>query len=113
MAQFLQTKVNHVPRSENDKANTLAKLATSLTLPDEKEIQIKIKECHLLASALDHFDDTKETNVVSVFEVKEETDWRQPLIEYIKYDILPTNPKKRIDVKRQALRFILKNDTLY
>ena len=48
-----------------------------------------------------------------IFEVKEEADWRQPLIEYIQYGILPTDPKKRADVKRRALRFTFKNDTLY
>ena len=113
MAQFLPIEVNHVPRSENDKADALAKLAASLTLPDEREIQITVGERHLLASALDRFDDTREVNVVSVFEVEEETDWRQPLIEYIQYDILPGDPKKRVDVKRRALRFTLKNNTLY
>jgi len=100
MNQFLQVQVTHVPRSENDKVDALAKLAASLTLPDEREIQITIGECHLLAPALDRFDETEETNVVSVFEIEEETDWRQPLIEYIHYGILPTDPKKRVDVKR-------------
>jgi len=74
MNQFLQVQVNHVLRSENDKADALAKLAASLTLPDEREIQITIGKCHLLASALDRFDETEETNVVSVFEIEEETD---------------------------------------
>jgi len=89
-----------VPRSENDKVDALAKLVASLTLPDEREIQITIGECHLLASALDRFDETEEKNVVSVFEIEGETDWRQLLIEYIQYGILPTDPKKRVDVKR-------------
>ena len=88
MNQFLQVQVNHVLRSENDKADDLAKLAASLTLPDEREIQITIGECHLLDSVLDRFDETEETNVVSVFEIEEETDWRQPLIEYIQYPIV-------------------------
>jgi len=100
MNQFLQVQVNHVPRSENDKADALAKLAASLTLPDEEEIQITIGECHLLASALDCFDETEEMNVIFVFEIEEETDCRQLLIEYIQYSILPTDPKKRVDVKR-------------
>ena len=49
MNQFLQVQVNHVPRSENDKADALAKLAASPTLPDERKIQITIGERHLLA----------------------------------------------------------------
>jgi len=113
MAQFLQIEVNHVLMSENDKADALAKLAASLTVPDEREIQITVGERHLLASALDCFDGTREVNVVSVFEVEEETDWRQPLIEYIQYGLLPGDLNKRVDVKRRALRFTLKNNTLY
>jgi len=99
MNQFLQVEVNHVPRSKNDKADALAKLAGSLTLLDEREIQITIGERHFLASALDRLDEIEEINVVLVFEVEEEVDWRQPLIEYIRYGILPTDPKKRADVK--------------
>jgi len=67
MAQFLQIEVNHVPRSKNNKADALAKLAASLTLSNKREIQITVGERHLLASALDRFDDTREANVVSVF----------------------------------------------
>jgi len=74
IAQFLKIEVNHVPRSENDKADALAKLAASLTLPDEREIQITAGKRHLLTSALDRFDGMREENVVSVFEAEEETD---------------------------------------
>jgi len=88
-------------------------LDASLTLPDEREIQITIGERHFLASALDRFDEIEEINVVSVFEVEEEADWRHPLMEYIQYGILPTDPKKTVEVKRRALRFTFKNDTLY
>jgi len=83
MNQFLQVQVNHVLGSKNDKADALAKLASSLTLSDEREIQITNGECHLLASALDRFDEMEEINVVMVFKVEEEADCRQPLIDYI------------------------------
>jgi len=63
-----------VPRFEKDNAYGLPKLAASLTLPDEREIQITIGECHFLASALDRFNKTQEINVVSVFEVEEKAD---------------------------------------
>jgi len=68
----------HVPRFENDKVDVVAKLAASLILPDEREIQISIGKCHLLASALDQLDEIEETNVVSILEVKEEPDQRPP-----------------------------------
>ena len=84
------------------------KLAASRIFSNEREIQIGIGECQLLASALDHFDEIDETNVVSVFEVKKEVDWRQPLIEYIQYDILPNDPKKRTYVKCLKMTLYIK-----
>jgi len=38
IAQFLQIEINHMPRSENHKADALSKLGASLTFPDEREI---------------------------------------------------------------------------
>ena len=64
-----------MPRSENDK-KCLSKALASLTLLNERYIQITIGEHHLLALALDCFDETEEINVVSVFEVEGEVDWR-------------------------------------
>ena len=63
-----------MPRFENDKVDALAKLATSLILPDERETQIMIRERHLLTSTLDHFDETEEINAVSIFMAEEELD---------------------------------------
>ena len=83
MKQFLQVEVNHAPRSENDKVDALAKLVVSLTPSDEREIQIIIEERHLLTSTLDYFVEVEEINVVSIFEVKEEVEWRQSLIKCI------------------------------
>ena len=51
-------RVRHALRSKNDKVYALAKLAASLTLLDEREIQITIGERHLLASSLDCFNGT-------------------------------------------------------
>ena len=70
-----------MPRSKNTKADVLAKLAASLTLPNEGEIQVIIRECHLLASILDYFDETEQTHVFSIFDVKEEATycWVHPI----------------------------------
>ena len=53
MNQFLKVEHNHVPRSENDKVDALAKLDALLTLPDKMEIETTIRERHLLTLALD------------------------------------------------------------
>lgn len=48
MSQFQDIRVSHIPRSENDKADALADLATSLTLRGETYLLIIVGEHHLL-----------------------------------------------------------------
>jgi len=52
----------------------------------------------LFTSALDHFDKIEEPDVVLVFEVEKEPDWRGVLIKYLQYGILPIDSKKRVDI---------------
>ncbi|KAL0350078.1 UNVERIFIED_CONTAM: hypothetical protein Sradi_4157000 [Sesamum radiatum] len=49
---------------------------------------------------------------MEVFEVEEE-DWRQPLVDCLKYEKLPNDLRRRIDTRRQATRFIYYKGTLY
>ena len=70
--QFLNVEVRHVPRSGNDKLDVLIKLATSLILHNEREIQIKIRECHLLTSSFNFFNKTEDIKFFSILEVEEE-----------------------------------------
>ncbi|XP_010277058.1 PREDICTED: uncharacterized protein LOC104611621 [Nelumbo nucifera] len=50
VTQFTNISIGYIPRSENDKADALAKLAASLILPEEKELQITIGERRILPS---------------------------------------------------------------
>ena len=113
MSKFQDIQINHVPRSENDKADALANLAASLTLPEQRDIQVTVGERHLLPPALDRMEATESTNVVTVCEIEEDPDWRQPFIEYFLHGRLPSNPKRKVDLRRRALRFAYLNDTLY
>ncbi|XP_069143508.1 uncharacterized protein [Solanum lycopersicum] len=45
--------------------------------------------------------------------VAAEEDWRQPIIDYMCYGILPENPKRRTDTRQRAPRFLYYKDTLY
>ena len=53
VSQFQEINIAHIPRSENNKADALAKLAASLTLPEEREVKITVGERHLLPSTLE------------------------------------------------------------
>ncbi|KAL8158917.1 hypothetical protein V2J09_000454, partial [Rumex salicifolius] len=50
---FHQIEILHIARSENEKANVLAKVAASLTLPDERDIKITIGERNLITPGLE------------------------------------------------------------
>ncbi|KAL8140310.1 hypothetical protein V2J09_006331, partial [Rumex salicifolius] len=39
--------------------------------------------------------------------------WHQAIYEYLPHGVLPNDTKKKVDVKRRALRFIIENDILY
>ncbi|KAL8151398.1 hypothetical protein V2J09_021206 [Rumex salicifolius] len=68
IGQFYHIDIDHVSKSENAKANSLAKLAASLILPGEREIQVTVGERHLLAPVLEQIDQVEEVKVVSVYE---------------------------------------------
>ena len=113
MGQFQNINVSHIPRSENDKADALANLTASLIQPDERDIQITVGERQLLPTLLERMEGVNEVHVVSVFEVEEESDWRMDMIKYCQSGMLPTDPKKRIYVRRTAPRYTYLGDTLY
>ncbi|KAK4389709.1 hypothetical protein Sango_2307900 [Sesamum angolense] len=54
----------------------------------------------------------EENHVTEVFEVEEE-DWRQPLVDYLRYGKLPNDLRRRTDTRRRATRFIYYKGTLY
>ncbi|KAL0368108.1 UNVERIFIED_CONTAM: hypothetical protein Scaly_1029700 [Sesamum calycinum] len=54
----------------------------------------------------------KKKSRMEVFEVEEE-DWRQLLVDYLKYEKLPNDLRRRIDTRQRETRFIYYKDTLY
>ncbi|KAH6776184.1 hypothetical protein C2S52_013745 [Perilla frutescens var. hirtella] len=83
-------ELEHVLRKENKQADALAKLASTIAIPGSK-IHIPI---------------------FKIFEIDKE-DWPQPFVDYLKYDKLPSDPRRRVDIRRRANRFIYFKGTLY
>ncbi|KAK4383797.1 hypothetical protein Sango_2742600 [Sesamum angolense] len=104
-----------LPRKDNKQADALAKLASTLSMTD-KETRIPIcKSWVILPIFSDDEDDIlqeEENHVTEVFEVEEE-DWRQPLVDYLKYGKLPNDLRRRTDTRWRATRFIYYKGTLY
>ncbi|KAI5338185.1 hypothetical protein L3X38_017456 [Prunus dulcis] len=113
MTQFQDIQIAHILRSENDKADALANLVASLSLPKERDIQVTVGERHLLPSTFDRLREKHEVNVVIVCEIEKGLDWHQSMIDFLQHGKLPTDPRKRVDVRHRANRFIYLNDTLY
>ncbi|KAI5316649.1 hypothetical protein L3X38_036356 [Prunus dulcis] len=116
ISQFQDIHVSHIPRSENDKADALANLAASLTLPSERDIQVTVGERYLLSPAIERIEEVVDSNVITSSECEEEPDdleWRHPIIEYLLLEKLPNDSRKKAEVRRRATRFLYLNGTLY
>ncbi|XP_071909806.1 uncharacterized protein [Coffea arabica] len=112
MKRLGDASIKHVPRRENKQVDALAVLASSLAMPDH-EIQVRVCQKWVVPSLIDDKDiEEGDAHVVSTYEIDKE-DWRQPLVDYLKYQKLPEEQRRRTDIRRRAPRFILYKDTLY
>ncbi|XP_070036343.1 uncharacterized protein [Nicotiana tomentosiformis] len=103
--------IQHVPRKENKKADALATLASSLTLPDQAQVTI----CQKWVVPLPNEGECEKNeleHLVAISEAEKE-EWRQPIIDYLSYGIFPENPRRRTKIRRRAPRFLYYKDTLY
>ncbi|XP_015077301.1 uncharacterized protein LOC107021202 [Solanum pennellii] len=103
--------LQHVRRTENKKVGAVATLASTLTLPDQTQV-IVCQKWIVPPSNEKKYIENKLDHIVAVVEAAKE-DWRQPIIDYLCYGILPETPRRRTDVRRRAPRFLYYKDTLY
>ena len=104
-----EVTLQHVPRRENKQADALAILASTLTLPNQTRVTIRQEWVVPLSD-----DDVKNKVEYLVFvseAIKE--DWRQPIIDYLCYGILPEDPRRRTDIHCRTPHFLYYKDTLY
>ncbi|KAH0773500.1 hypothetical protein KY290_010637 [Solanum tuberosum] len=103
--------LQYVRRMENKKANALDALASLLALPDQTQVTICQKWIVPPPNEDEYAKDELE-HLVAISKVAKE-DWRQPIIDYMCYGILPENPRRRTDIRRHEPRFLYYKDTLY
>ncbi|XP_070040881.1 uncharacterized protein [Nicotiana tomentosiformis] len=103
--------IQHVPRKESKKADALAALASSLTLPNQAQVTIYQKWVVPPPNEGER-EENKLEHLMAVFEAEKE-EWRQPIINYLSYGILPENMRRRTEIRRCAPRFLYYKDTLY
>ncbi|XP_019246569.1 PREDICTED: uncharacterized protein LOC109226231 [Nicotiana attenuata] len=101
----------HVPRKENKRADALAALASTLSLPDQT--QVVVCQIWVVPPPNDYEEEESKTEYPArVLEVEIE-DWRQPLIDYLCHGVLPENPRRKTEIRRRAPRFLYYKNTLY
>ncbi|XP_073046056.1 uncharacterized protein [Primulina eburnea] len=79
-------EIEHVPRNNNKQADVLAKLASTLVMPND-EARVPIFQSWVIPPL---FDDESD---------EEMEDWRQSFVYYLKYEKLPRDPRHRIDIR--------------
>ena len=86
------------------KADVLAALTSTLTLLDQTQVTICQKWIVPPPNEEEYIENEFE-HLISVSKAAEE-DWRQPIIDYMCYGILPKSPNTRTDTRRCAPRFL-------
>ena len=84
-------------------ANVLANLAATLALGAEESITIPVCGQWVVTPLVDG--GVEEVKTVSVYEIGKEN-WCQPLIDYLKYGKLPSEPRCKTKVQWRASRFL-------
>lgn len=112
MDKFQHIEVLHVPRSRNAPADTLAKLAAALVLPEGEPTHVAVEERCLLPAVLELLPEEQEVNIVTTNDV-EDGDWLQPFLDYFKHGTLPDDPVKRRQLQRRLPSYIYKAGVLH
>ncbi|XP_070048940.1 uncharacterized protein [Nicotiana tomentosiformis] len=100
-----------IPRKESKKTDTLVALASSLSLPNQAQVTIYQKWA-VPPPNKGESEENELEHLVAVSEAEKE-EWRQPIIDYLSYMILPENLRIRTEIRRRAPRFLYYKDTLY
>ncbi|KAM1462601.1 hypothetical protein ACFX1Q_046629 [Malus domestica] len=110
LQRFEAVTLEHVPRKENQMADALANLASSMTLGEDEATNVPVCQRWVIPLVTEIV--LSDTNVTSILPVNVE-EWRQPLINYLEHGMLPDDPKRRSEVRRRAHRFLYYKGTLY
>ncbi|GJZ96701.1 reverse transcriptase domain-containing protein [Tanacetum coccineum] len=99
---FKAFSIRQVPRSENEKADALSKIASTSFAHLSKQVLVEeLKEKSI-----------SKVEILAVVEEEGDT-WMTPIFEYLTEETLPADVKKARAVRRKSRRFTVINGTLY
>ncbi|KAM1116394.1 hypothetical protein ACFX1X_007029 [Malus domestica] len=90
LQKFETVTLEHVPRKENQMADALANLASSMTPGEEEAADVPVCQRWVIPIITEMLLD--DTNVISVLPIDAE-EWRQPLINYFEHGKLLDDPR--------------------
>ena len=102
LKMFVQVQVKHIPRAENSRADTLAKLA----IVSQEDLSRLTPVEHLAEPSIDLTD-------VEVSSVMSEPSWRDPIWDYLIEGLLPSDPKEAAKLRTRSARFTVHKGSLY
>jgi hypothetical protein len=113
MSLFADLNVQHIVRSQNDKADALASLAASMSLSSHQSMDVHVEERRILPILAEE----EETIVASAMTAEiceiEVGDWREPFLEYLLHGYLPLDASERSRIRKRSIHYTCINDTLY
>ena len=102
LKKFVLVEVRHIPRAENSRADSLAKLATASQEDLSRSTPIK----YLTEPSIDLCD-------MEVSQIGSEPSWIDPVWDYITDGRLPDDPKKAAEIRTRSARFTNHKGSLY
>jgi hypothetical protein len=111
ISQFSDVKIEHIIRSQNNKADAFPSLAASLSLNSCQTMDIRVEERRILP-ILSQEEDTSSTSILAIsFEI-ELGDWTTLFLEYLLHGYLPLDSSKRSWIRKRSINNTYINGTL-
>ena len=102
LKKFVLVQVRHIPRAENSRADTLAKLATA----SQEDLSRLTPVEHLVEPSID-------LNDVEVSPVMSKPSWMDPIWDYLIEGLLPNDPREASKLRMRSARFTVHRGSLY
>ncbi|XP_050147361.1 uncharacterized protein LOC126622646 [Malus sylvestris] len=96
LQKFDTVTLEHVPRKENQMADSFANLALTMTLGEGKTVDVPICQRWVIPLVTKMLLD--DANVISVLPIDAE-EWRRPLIDYMEHRRLPDDPRHCSEIR--------------
>ena len=96
LRKFVLIQIRHIPRVENSRADSLAKLATASQEDLNKQTHVE----HLAEPSIDLYDE-------EVSPIMSEPSWMDPIWDYLIDGLLPDDPKEASKLRTRSARFTI------